>query len=61
MTGKPLGRTSLVPIADCIFMTSGHYLSHDQVFVPKQTPEKDGDVRTKRNAVEEHRYAAGYI
>ena len=61
MTGKPLGRNPTVSITDCNVETSARYFSHDQALVTKQTPERVGDVGTKRNAVEENRHACGYI
>lgn len=59
-TGKCLGGKSIMSIADCDVVASSRHLSHDQVFVTEQTPEKVGDVGTKRNAVEKACQAGGY-
>ena len=49
---KSLYSTSIEAIAGCNISTSGWYINRDQISVTKQTPEKVGDVGTRRNAVE---------
>ena len=53
-TGKLTGRRSIMSIADCNAVLSGRCLSRGQIDVTKQTPEKSGDVSTKRNAAEQY-------